>query len=206
MTTVVNGLDRSFNTPTVNAFWSRVNDPKRLILIAGRDNLKDRISSMKETAPASATGSNKRSHTARGDNSRVEFGKYRYIEAGVSVLKAEAYKAMKIEDNVDRDMRGVLKFPNDYDEEYFKQLTAEIYEINATTRKGKWKKTRNRNEALDMHVYNVAMGYYLGVQTLTDEDYDAIERQFNIKKVAYTNMNRRAVQTRTRIVSAGGVY
>ena len=55
---------------------------------------------------------------------------------------------------------GYMHFPSDkeYNEEYFKQLTAEV-----RGRDGRWKKTRARNEALDVRVYGYASLFIAGV-------------------------------------------
>ena len=55
---------------------------------------------------------------------------------------------------------GYMHFPQDkeYNEEYFKQLTAE-----KRGKDGRWKKTRARNEALDVRVYGYAALFIAGV-------------------------------------------
>ena len=55
---------------------------------------------------------------------------------------------------------GYMHFPSDkeYNDEYFKQLTAEV-----RGRDGRWKKTRARNEALDVRVYGYAALFIAGV-------------------------------------------
>ncbi len=53
---------------------------------------------------------------------------------------------------------GYMHFNKTYDEEYFKQLTAEkvVYTYKKGVKTRVWKKTRTRNEALDYTVYNLA--------------------------------------------------
>ncbi|MCF6147283.1 MAG: phage terminase large subunit family protein [Candidatus Kuenenia sp.] len=53
---------------------------------------------------------------------------------------------------------GYIHFPFEFDDEYFKQLTAEkkISKIRKGFRFHEWVKTRNRNEALDIKVLNIA--------------------------------------------------
>jgi len=60
---------------------------------------------------------------------------------------------------IEEEGSGYCHFPNyeKYDEEYFKQLTAEKRETT-----GKWVKTRHRNEALDCRVYAYASLEILG--------------------------------------------
>ena len=66
-----------------------------------------------------------------------------------------------------------LHFPNDVDEEYFKQLTAEK-RVTKWIRGKKslvWKQIRPRNEALDTLVYNFAAIYIL------NPNFDVIEQK-----------------------------
>lgn len=53
---------------------------------------------------------------------------------------------------------GYVHFPMKLDEEYFKQLTAEKRKVKFVKgyKKYEWIKTRKRNEALDLMVYNIA--------------------------------------------------
>lgn len=53
---------------------------------------------------------------------------------------------------------GYIHFPNDADEEYFRQLTGEQRKtvFFRGNKRLKWEKTRERNELLDLHVYNYA--------------------------------------------------
>ena len=70
-----------------------------------------------------------------------------------------------------------LHFPNDVDEEYFKQLTAEK-RVTKWLRGKKslvWKQIRPRNEALDTLVYNFAAIYIL------NPNYDVIEQKILIQ-------------------------
>ena len=70
-----------------------------------------------------------------------------------------------------------LHFPNDVDEEYFKQLTAEK-RVTKWLRGKKslvWKQIRPRNEALDTLVYNFAAIYIL------NPNYDVIEHKILIQ-------------------------
>lgn len=202
ISTVINGLDRSYNTPTVNAFWAAYNQPERFVLIRGNDKLKDRVSAMKEYKPGKKVDYHKKRKKALNNNI-VENGKYRYIEAGVSVLKQEVYSLLRTEDNPQHTIRNINEFPNDYDEEYFAQLTAEVMTINPSTGNMIWKKMRDRNEVLDMHVYNYAMWYYIEAQKLTDATYDAIEQRFTEAKKHTIAMTKRVKRTGRRILNSG---
>jgi phage terminase large subunit GpA-like protein len=60
---------------------------------------------------------------------------------------------------------GAMHFPAGLDEEYYRQLTAEKFVTEADPRtgekKGEWLKVYDRNEALDIEVYNVGCLYIL---------------------------------------------
>jgi phage terminase large subunit GpA-like protein len=78
-------------------------------------------------------------------------------------LKSELYgylqRDQKPEDGVPF---GFCQFPMDYPEEYFQQLTAESLvpsKMKSGATKFEWKKSRDRNEALDCRVYALAALY-----------------------------------------------
>jgi phage terminase large subunit GpA-like protein len=58
-------------------------------------------------------------------------------------------------------------------------LTVEEYVPGSRGRKGYWDSHNKRNEAIDIHVYNMAMWYYSGVPGWKKEDYDAHEAKLN---------------------------
>ena len=64
--------------------------------------------------------------------------------------------------------KGWYHFP-EYSQEYFKQLTAEQL-VKRSDKKGfakyEWEKVRDRNEALDLKVYNRAASIILGIDKL----------------------------------------
>jgi len=199
---VINGLDRSYNTPTVNAFWAQYNQPQRFVLVRGDINSKDRVSAMKEYKPGKKVDYHKKRKKAL-NNDFVETGKYRYINVGVAILKSEIYALLRLEDNPQHTIRNINEFPNDYDEEYFAQLTSEIPTVNPNTDKVIWKKMRDRNEILDMHVYNYAMWYYIEAQKLTDKDFDALEAKFTKARNVVNATTKRVKKTGRRILNSG---
>jgi phage terminase large subunit GpA-like protein len=89
-----------------------------------------------------------------GRPSRNNIGKIRLFPIGVDTAKELIYARLKIEE----PGPGYCHFPAHYDDEYFAQLTAEqiVTRFNRGFRKREWKKTRARNEALDLRVYAIA--------------------------------------------------
>ena len=76
--------------------------------------------------------------------------KVKLFSIGVDTAKDQIYSRLKLEE----PGPGYMHFPMTHDEEYFRQLTAE--KIINTGKKRFYKKTRARNEAIDLQVYNSA--------------------------------------------------
>lgn len=100
-------------------------------------------------------------------------------QIGVSLLKATLYGRLKADEGKpdhpvapsDRHVR----FSADLGEDYFRQLSAEVFDPNAR----KWIKTYDRNEALDTFVYAMAaaMHHSVGVHRMRDADWARLEQQ-----------------------------
>lgn len=103
---------------------------------------------------------------------------------GVDVIKSELYGWLRMEPPTAAELApyGWLHFP-EYSEEYFQQLTAEEL-VAKTTKTGhthyEWVKRRERNEALDLAVYNRAAAVLCGVDRWRDADWDVVERQLGL--------------------------
>ncbi len=80
--------------------------------------------------------------------------KLNLFPVGTDEARLNVYKRLGIAE----PGKGYCHFPNHYDVEYFKQLTAET--LRTRYRKGhpvrEWHKTRPRNEALDARVYSLS--------------------------------------------------
>ena len=80
--------------------------------------------------------------------------KVKLFSVGTDTAKELIYSRLQTEE----EGHGYMHFNNEFDEEYFNQLTAE--KIKTTYKKGfqkrEWVKTRARNEALDITVYNLS--------------------------------------------------
>jgi phage terminase large subunit GpA-like protein len=76
-------------------------------------------------------------------------------------LKSELYGYLSREPS-DTPSPGWCQFPQDYPEEFYKQLTAESLvqsKLRSGATKFEWKKSRERNEALDCRIYALAALY-----------------------------------------------
>ena len=155
-----NAIDRSFKPEIIQAFAESV-DPRceRVIPVRGVDNQKIAISDLrvgKMTYPGNVV-------------KRVM-----YRNVGVSELKGEAYSNFRLPYT---DKGAVCMFCEDYPPEIFTQLTVEEYIPGGRGRKGYWDSRNRRNEAIDCHVYNMAMWYYSGAHAWKEEDYDQHEKR-----------------------------
>ena len=106
--------------------------------------------------------------------------------AGVSVIKEQIYRWFNAKAPTDEAKEqgarypvGFCHFPQ-YDEEYFKQVTAEQL-VTRTNKRGysisEWETTRKDNHLLDCRVYARAGAIMLQIDRMTDEDFDAILEQ-----------------------------
>jgi phage terminase large subunit GpA-like protein len=77
---------------------------------------------------------------------------------------------------------GAIHFANNLTEDYFKQLTAE-YRVTKYRRGHKFsswdKKSGDRNEALDLMVYNLAVAHHLGLHKKSDLYWENMHRRLN---------------------------
>ena len=89
-----------------------------------------------------------------GRPTRNNVGKCRLFPIGVNTAKELVFGRLRIQE----PGPGYCHFPADYEDEYFKQLTAEkcVTKFHKGFPRREWIKTRPRNDALDCRVYNMA--------------------------------------------------
>lgn len=99
-----------------------------------------------------------------------------------SQLKIELYALLKLEKPEDGQPfpPGYCHFPEDLNEEFFKQLTAEqlIRRVHRGFAKFEWQNTRpgQRNEALDTRVYARAAATHRGIDRMGDAQWDELSQ------------------------------
>lgn len=155
-------IDSGYNTNEVYSFV-RGKSPARVVAVKGVDNAGLMVGA------ASAVDV-----TIRG--MRIKTG-MRVYPVGVGMIKSELYGWLQLEKPADGRPfpPGYCHFPQ-YDEEYFRQLTAE----RLVTHKVKgynrliWEKHRDRNEALDLRVYARAAACLVGIDRLRDHEWDEL--------------------------------
>ncbi len=102
----------------------------------------------------------------------------------MSTIKLELYRRLRREWPTDETppFRGPwVHFPQ-MGQEWFEQLTAETLRRKRATTRSKsrleWTKTRERNEALDLTVYNLAAAYMLGLENHSGQRWAALRRRW----------------------------
>lgn len=103
---------------------------------------------------------------------------------GVSLLKSELYGWLKLEQPIgdEKTPPGFCHFP-EFDEEFFKQLTAEKVVIRRNRKNfsvTEWVKDRERNEALDCRIYARAAASMVGIDRMREQDFE----KFRVQPIA----------------------
>jgi len=132
---------------------------------------------------------------------------------GSSILKSELYNNLRLQVNSEDTgfPSGFIHFPA-YDEDYFKQLTAEV--LNVKIVKGRkrmeWEQIRKRNEALDIAVYNRAASIILGIDRMSPAAWDKAEKSLLVdtrtepeKPIKKETDSRQRLKGRRRTISPG---
>lgn len=100
---------------------------------------------------------------------------------GTSIAKSELYGWLRQPrpEPGEPAPTGWSHWPDALGEEWFKQLTAEqiVTKVVRGYRVTTWEKTRERNEALDLHVYNRAAAAQIGVDRFEPRRWDSIRAQ-----------------------------
>lgn len=173
-------VDSGYNTQSVYDFVRRY-PANRVIATKGEDNQQLLISSP-------------RAVDVWSHGKRMRRGMKAWI-VGVSLAKAELYGLLKLNKPTDEELKiygmppGFIHFPQ-YEEEFFKQLTAE--QLVKKTVKGfsryDWIKVYERNEALDTFILARAAAAIVGVDRFTDAQWEQM-RAYSIPLQDKTQQN-----------------
>lgn len=158
-------IDSGYNTQTVYNFVRQF-PPNRVRAIKGSDTLR-LIYSQPKDVDLSYSGNKMRRAL-------------KLWTVGSSHIKSEIYgwlKQLKPTGNESFPV-GYCHFPQ-YGEDFFKGLTAEEIQIKFIKgyRKYEWIKIRERNEPLDLMVYNRAAASMIGIDRFSDGDWREVEKQ-----------------------------
>ena len=148
-------VDSGYNTTHVYNFCRRFG-VDRVIPIKGQDNLGMAVSPPKSVDVTKAG---------------KKVGRLRQWNIGVSFMKGELYAALRLEKDSDgTPPPNYCHFP-EYDEHYFRGLTAEeqVKRIIRGYPKYQWVKRYERNEPLDCRIYARAAAVIIGLDRLTSK-------------------------------------
>lgn len=156
------GIDTGYETQLVYD-WARKWPADRVLALDGRDSLPMPIGLAKAT-------------DVNFQGKRISRGLLLH-PVGTNHLKTEFYRWLRLDLPLDGEPYpgGFCHYPQ-YDREWFEQLTAE--QVVTKVKNGKtirvWDTHRDRNEALDLHVYNRAVAAFIGIDRFTEETWEAM--------------------------------
>ena len=162
-------IDTGYRTTRVYQFCRKFS-PNMVYPVKGSDNLMTPVGTQK-SVDVNQHGKNLR----RG---------LKLWHVGTSVLKNELYSMLQKEEPLDVESfpPGYCHFP-EYDEEYFKMLTAEELR-KEKDKNGRerlyWCKIRERNEVLDCRVYVLFLTYVMSLHKYKDHHWDNLESKMGI--------------------------
>jgi phage terminase large subunit GpA-like protein len=193
-------VDSGYETQKVYNFCRKF-DPRRVIPIKGEETLSQ-MYAMPKAVDVSENGKTKR----RG---------VKLWKVGTNMIKAELYGDLQKEapEDITQDLpAGYIHFP-DYDLEYFSQLVAEERRLKKNT-KGhtviEWHKIRDRNETLDLYVYNRAAAAMIGIDRWKEEEWKKAESNImvvkNLKRPENGNNNAKTKQPKKSRADSDGYW
>jgi phage terminase large subunit GpA-like protein len=166
-------VDSGYNTQTVYT-WAKKHPMNRVIAVKGLDHGGVLVGS-----PSAVEINDRGRKLKRGG---------RVWPVSVNIAKSELYGFLRLEISTDGVVpAGYCHFPQ-YDDEYFRQLTAEQL-ITRRNRRGfvafAWELIPGRqNHALDTRVYARASAFVAGMDRWTDSDWTALEQHVAVKRTA----------------------
>lgn len=122
------------------------------------------------------------------DGKRITRGLNVY-PVGSSVCKEEFYGLLNLQRPTDEELEAGRRYPDgychfpSYQDEYFKQITAEQLELSEDKRGftvSRWVKTRKDNHFLDTQSYNRAAAAMLQIDRYDEDDWIARERLYGL--------------------------
>lgn len=180
-------VDSGYNTQHVYNFVRKF-PPTKVVAIKGKDNLAMLVG-LPKVVDAKFQG-------------RAIRRAVKVWGVGVSLLKSELYGWLKLDPPIgeEKTPSGFCHFP-EYDEEYFKQLTAEKVVIRRN-RKGfsltEFVKERERNEALDCRTYARAAASMVGLDRFRAQDFERFRVQSIAKPADNVNNVNEGLQKQTK--------
>jgi phage terminase large subunit GpA-like protein len=164
------GIDSGYETSRVYSFCRKFS-ARRVVPLKGEMSLTQIVGLAKAVDVKESGKTNRRG--------------LKLWRVGTNMCKSEIYGDLKKPeplDHLESYPAGFIHFPQ-YEMEYFLQLTAEERTIEKDKRgysKVTWKKKRDRNEILDLHVYNRALASIIGIDRMKESDWQKLEMNIGI--------------------------
>lgn len=119
-------------------------------------------------------------------------------KVGSAVAKEQFYSWLNLKKPTDEKLQAGGSYPSgychfpEYEEEYFKQITAE-QRVEVENKRGfvtyQWEKTRKDNHYLDCRVYNRASAAMLQIDRMSDDDWNEREKLYHGKVDSNNDLN-----------------
>ena len=175
------GIDSGYSSQQVYNFCEKF-DQRKVIALKGFDKLSTMVSTPKSVS-------------VKESGKRIKKG-VKLWGIATHMIKSELYadlQKMPPDDLLEGYPPGYIHFPQ-FDEDYFKQLTAEERRVTKN-KKGiaviEWVKIRDRNEILDLHVYGRALAHIVGIDRLNESGWQKLESQIKLASKLKTKENRK---------------
>lgn len=189
MRTVANGLDRSYHSAQVDAFYQRIGDPNRFHPTHGEYKYENIVPRMRESGLTKGKG----------------LVKARFYDIDTIDVKLMVAGYLRIEDP---DSPHHIDIPNGLDTEFFAQLCSEVYiPPGKGYRRGHWKKNRERNEVWDCLHYAIDLTYLPSISLISmrGEDWDALEEELSGRRVEHEALAQKKKAVARRRVRTRGI-
>jgi phage terminase large subunit GpA-like protein len=129
----------------------------------------------------------------------------RFWPIGVNPIKRELYTRLRLGlTEAGEYPQNYIHFP-EYPPEFFRQITAESLQQTGKNQRKAWKKHYERNEALDLLVYNRALSIILGLDRLRDADWQTLENRVQREKQSAPEAQRLIRRPAPRRVISRGI-
>jgi phage terminase large subunit GpA-like protein len=179
-------VDAGYQAQHVYRFVNRY-PASRVMALRGRDNMQTPLNAPKKI-----------------DYKRDGITVFRGVtiqNVGVNIIKDEVFSwlSQPIPANAEDMPRGWSHFP-EYNQEYFKGLCSEqlVYETVRGRLNYKYVKSYDRNEPLDLYVYNRAASMIIGIDHWDDRRWDLEEQAVTTAEIKPTTADGRRVEPRRR--------
>lgn len=141
---------------------------------------------------------------------------------GVDIIKEEFHGLLQKEPPTREEVKAGVPYPSgychypDYEEAFFKQLTAEVM-APRKRRDGtivyEWVKIEERNEGTDLHVYNRAMAYIIGIDRFSELQWQKMEKDLNVsistiieERPSLTPIRKKKKKNKNKIIMGGSGF